>query len=104
MTSYLTAFERQDALELLYPRSQLNLPRPRTTMLAMDMEVFLGDGVGVQPFVFIAGNVRLGTAARDATVDDEMRDMNIFRSEFSRHTLGHPSQREFAHRKWRRTR
>ncbi len=91
-------------LKLLQPRSQLNLPCPHAAVLAMYVEILLRYRVWVQPLVLSAAVSRLRPATRDATVDNEVCNVNIFRGELSRHALSHSPQGELAHRKWRRAR
>src|SRR6516164_773042 len=88
-------------LEFLYPGTQLNLLRPRAARLLQDVQVGLRDGVGVEQGVRRVTGQRAACAA-DATVDDEMGNVDTLRRELARHALCQPAQRELAHGEGRR--
>lgn len=39
---------RKNALELLHPRTQFDLPRPGTAVLAVDLQIGFSNGIGRQ--------------------------------------------------------
>src|SRR5262245_16625076 len=65
-------------------------------MLAIDVQVVLRNLVRMELPV-------LGILS-DSAVDDEMRDVNVLWSQFPRHALREPAQRELAHGEGRRLR
>src|SRR6266849_5373589 len=64
----------QPGSERLDPGPQLDLPGPSAAVLAVEVEILLGDGVGVEQAVRAApAGTRIARLA-DTAVDDEMTD------------------------------
>jgi hypothetical protein len=66
-------------------------------VLAVDVEIGLGDGVGLQEAVVAACGASGIALLLDAAVDDEMGDVDVLRREFPGHALGEATQPELAH-------
>src|SRR4051794_28432430 len=90
--------------EPLEPWPHLELPRPRAAVLAIDVQVVLRDLVGEEHAVVAALACPRVVRRADAAVDDEVRDMDVFRRELARHALREAAERELAHRERRRVR
>ena len=67
-------------LEILDPWSQFSLPSPGATMLPVNVEIALGDGVRVQFAVISA----VGTLAPNDSINHEVRNMDTTRRELAR--------------------
>src|ERR1700730_18313931 len=82
--------------ERLDPRPHLDLKRPSAARLAQDIEVGLGNRLGIERTVRPVVRVRVPGAANTA-VDHEMRDMDPLWPQFSRRALRQATKRELAH-------
>src|SRR5229473_3062959 len=87
----------QPGSERLDPGPQLDLPGPSAAVLAVEVEILLGDGVGVEQAVRAApAGTRIARLA-DTAVDDEMTDMDVLRRQFAGKALRQPAETELAH-------
>src|SRR6266704_973007 len=84
-------------LERLHPRSELHLPGPGAAVLAVDVEVGLGDRIGLQQAVSAALTRAWIALLLDAAVYYEMRDVNVLGLQLTRHALSETAQAEFPH-------
>src|SRR5262249_56077425 len=75
-----------------------DLQGPGAAWLAQDLDIGLGDRVGIERAVRAVRRIGMSRTAH-AAVDDEMGDMDTFRSQFARGALRQAAQRELAHRK-----
>src|ERR1700732_2448202 len=83
------------ASEGLDPRPDLDLPGPRVTRLADEVEIALRDRIRIKRGV---ASVGIGPARRpNAPVDDDMADVNALRMQLARHGLREAPQRELSH-------
>src|SRR2546421_11944269 len=72
-------------------------------MLPVPREIRLGDRVRAQHAVLATRRrARIAAGALDAAVDDEVRDMDVLRTELAREALREAAQRELAHGEGRR--
>src|SRR5437667_2714733 len=100
MCSYPSRRARR--LERLHPRPELHFPCPGTAVLTMDVEVGLGDRIGLQEAVS-AALIRARIALLlDAAVYYEMRDVDVLGLQLTRHALSETAQAEFPHGERRR--
>src|SRR5258708_21849909 len=80
------------ALEALEPGAQLDLPGPGAAPLVVDVEIGLGDRIGLEHAVRAArAGTHIATWPLDPPIDHEMRDMDVLRRQFARHALGEAS-------------
>ena len=76
--------------EFFDPGPQFDLPRPGRTILAMDVQVVLGDLVGQQHGVLAAFRCAgIARALKNAAVDHDMGNVNTLGLEFSGQALRH---------------
>src|SRR5690242_5098604 len=80
------------------PGPELHFPGPGAAVLAMDGEIGLGDRVRGQPAILRLGLLS-GRGRSNGAIDDEMRDVDVLRRQFTGHGLGQPAQAEFWHGK-----
>src|SRR5690348_8156829 len=73
--------------ENLDPGAQLDLPGPGAAVLAVQLQIGLGDRIGIEhPVGAALIGARVARAA-DAAVDDDMPDMDVERLQFAREAL-----------------
>src|SRR5579883_1908704 len=94
---------RNFSLKALNPGAKFNLPCPSTTGLTENEKISLGDRIRVKQTVWIVCWF-LAFCRTDSTVDHEMSNMNILRSQFSGNALSQTAQRKFTHCKRSRLR
>src|SRR5947208_9655850 len=87
--------------EFLHPWPQLDLPRPGAARLMDEVDVRVGDRIGIERAVRTLGRIRPARAS-DTTVDHDVRDMDPLWRKLARHALGKSAERELAHREGRR--
>src|SRR5690242_20768682 len=88
-------FVRRDrASEDLDPGTQLDLPGPGAALLAVQVQILLGDGGRIEHGVGTAAPPVIGS---NAAIDDDMADMNVLRRELAGKALRQAAEREFAH-------
>src|SRR3546814_10728014 len=109
-TRTYTRFPYTTLFRSLDPGSQLDLPGPGAAVLAMHVEVGLGDRVRRQQRVVgqrvvglcTVGLCTIGAGPADASVDDEMRHVDAPRLQLAGQRLAESAQPELAHREARR--
>src|SRR4051794_38163812 len=84
-------------LERLAERTQLQLPSPGAAVLTDEVQVFARNAVRIEKAIrgLVFGALRVTRC--DSAVDDNVRDMNIFRRQLARHGLCQRAQAEFTH-------
>src|SRR5580658_2422558 len=94
---FSSARRRRAASEFLDPRPQLHLPGPGAAVLAVDMEIGGGDGVGVEERIVSRLSPAGVAGLADAAVDDEMADMDVLGRKLAGEALREAAQAELAH-------
>ena len=87
--------------ERFHPWPEFDLPGPCSSGLPVDVEVGFGNRVRRQKPVFAASGGPWVVGSADATIDDEMADMDVLWMKLARHGLRQTAKPEFAHRERR---
>src|SRR5207253_5339928 len=82
----------------LDPGAQLDFPGPGAAVLAIEMEIAVGDRLGIEHRIGPALGEPGIAGAADPAVDHDVADMDVLRLQLPRQALREAAQGELAHR------